>query len=177
MEYVMKIILKSSLIALLFASSQVSFGGTFVDSASVVSVDKVYKQVRVDEPFQDCYIKETVQSGDGSATNEIIGGIIGGAIGNQFGEGDGKEVMTLAGILMGASIANDAEKAAAAENGTRKVISEEVCETKVRQKIEKRLSHYKVTVDYNGREVSFSTKRRPYDDIVKIEVTVDGLNN
>ena len=78
----MKIILKSSLIALLFASSQVSFGGTFVDSASVVSVDKVYKQVRVDEPFQDCYIKETVQSGDGSATNEIIGGIIGGAIGN-----------------------------------------------------------------------------------------------
>ena len=172
----MKIILNSSLFAFLFSFSQMSFAGTFLDSASVISVDKVYKQVRVEEPYKECYIKETVQNtGDGSATNEIIGGIIGGAIGNQFGEGDGKEVMTLAGILMGASIANDAEKAAA--NGTQKVVSQEVCENKVRQKIEKRLSHYKVTVDYNGREVSFSTKRRPYDDIIKIEVTVDGLND
>ena len=172
----MKIILKSSLIAFLISSAQMSVAGTFLDSASVVSVDKVYKQVRVEEPYQECYIKETVQNnGDGSATNEIIGGIIGGAIGNQFGEGDGKEVMTLAGILMGASIANDAEKAAA--NGKQVVVSQEVCEKKVRQKIEKRLSHYKVTVDYNGREVSFSTKRRPYDDVIKIEVTVDGLNN
>ena len=172
----MKTILKSSSMLLLLSFSQLSLAGTFIDSASVVSVDKVYKQVRVEEPYKECYIKETVQnSGDGSATNEIIGGIIGGAIGNQFGEGDGKEVMTLAGILMGASIANDAEKAAA--KGTQTVVSQEVCENKVRQKIEKRLSHYKVTVDYNGSEVSFSTKRRPFDDVIKIEVTVDGLEN
>ena len=171
----MKIILKSSLIALLVSAFQISFAGTFIDSASVVSVDKVYKQVRVEEPYQECYIKETVQSGDGSATNEIIGGIIGGAIGNQFGDGSGQDAMTLAGIFLGASIANDAEKAAA--NGKQVVVSQEVCEKKVRQKIEKRLSHYKVTVDYNGREVSFSTKRRPFDEIIKIEVTVDGLDN
>ena len=172
----MKIILNTSLIAFLLSFSQTSLAGTFVDSASVVSVDKVYKQVRVEEPYKECYIKETVQNnGDGSATNEIIGGIIGGAIGNQFGEGDGKEVMTLAGILMGASIANDAEKAA--NNGTQKVISQEVCENKVRQKIEKRLSHYRVTVDYNGQEVSFSSKRRPFDEVIKIEVTIDGLDN
>ena len=172
----MKIILKSLILALLFSFSQMSIAGTYIDTASVVSVDKVYKQVRVEEPYKECYIKETVQNnGDGSATNEIIGGVIGGAIGNQFGEGDGKDIMTLAGILMGASIANDAEKAAA--NGTQTVVSQEVCENKVRQKIEKRLSHYKVTVDYNGSEVSFSTKRRPFDDLIKIEVTVDGLEN
>ena len=174
----MKIILKSSLITLLVSAFQASFAGTFIDSASVVSVDKVYKQVRVEEPYQDCYIKETIQSGDGSATNEIIGGIIGGAIGNKLAEDSsdtGKDVMTLAGIFLGASIANDAEKAAA--NGEQVIVSQEVCEKKVRQKIEKRLSHYKVTVDYNGREVSFSTKRRPYDDVIKIEVTVDGLDN
>ncbi len=172
----MKIILKSSFIVFLLSLSNMTIAGTFIDTASVVSVDKVYKQVRVEEPYKECYIKETIQnSGDGSATNEIIGGVIGGAIGNQFGDGDGKDIMTLAGILMGASIANDAEKAAA--NGTQKVISQEVCENKVRQKIEKRLSHYKVTVDYNGSEVSFSTKRRPFDDVIKIEVTVDGLEN
>ena len=171
----MKIIIKSSLIAFLFSVTQMSIAGSFVDSATVVSVDKVYKQVRVEEPYQECYIKETVQNnGDGSATNEIIGGIIGGAIGNQLGDGDGKEVLTLAGILMGASIANDAEKAAA--NGKQTIVSQEVCEKKVRQKIEKRLSHYKVTVDYNGTEVSYSSKRRPYDDVIKVEVTVDGLD-
>ena len=172
----MKIILKSSFFALLFSFSQMSIAGTFIDTASVVSVDKVYKQVRVEEPYKECYIKETVKNnGDGSATNEIIWGVIGGAIGNQFGDGDGKDIMTLAWILMGASIANDAEKAAG--NGTQKVVSQEVCENKVRQKIEKRLSHYKVTVDYNGSEVSFSTKRRPFDDVIKIEVTVDGIEN
>ena len=171
----MKIILKSSIIVIFLSVTQMSYAGSFIDSATVVSVDKVYKQVRVEEPYQECYIKETVQNnGDGSATNEIIGGVIGGAIGNQFGDGSGKDIMTLAGILMGASIANDAEKAAA--NGKQTIVSQEVCEKKVRQKIEKRLSHYKVTVDYNGTEVSFSSKRRPYDDVIKVEVTVDGLN-
>jgi len=170
----MKIILKSIIVISFFITSQLAFAGSFVDSATVTSVEKVYKQYRVDEPYQDCYIKETIQqNGDGSATNEIMGAILGGAIGNQFGEGDGNDAMTLAGIFLGASIANDAEKAA--KNGTQTVVSQEVCENKVRQKIEKRLSHYKVTVDYDGREVSFSTKKRPYDDVIKVEVTIDGL--
>ena len=171
----MKIFFKSLLTASLVSVSLISFAGSFIDSATVVSVDKVYKQVRVEEPYQECYIKETIQNnGDGSATNEIIGGVIGGAIGNKLGKGDGNDIMTLAGILMGASIANDAEKAAA--NGKQTIVSQGVCEKKVRQKIEKRLSHYKVTVDYNGTEVSFSTKRRPYDDLIKVEVSVDGLD-
>tara|TARA_B110000008_G_scaffold22529_1_gene20524 strand:- start:14 stop:529 length:516 start_codon:yes stop_codon:yes gene_type:complete len=170
----MKIVIKGSLIAFILSLSQMSFAGSFIDSATVDSVEKVYKQVRVEEPYQECYIKETVQnSGDGSATNEIIGGVIGGAIGNKLGKGDGNDIMTLAGILMGASIANDAEKASA--NGKKTIVSQEVCEKKVRQKIEKRLSHYKVTVDYNGTQVSFSSKRRPYDDVIKVEVSVDGL--
>ena len=150
-------ILKSLLVVYFSLLTQMSLAGSFIDSASVVSVDKVYKQVRVEEPYQECYIKETVQNnGDGSATNEIIGGVIGGAIGNKLGKGDGNDIMTLAGILMGASIANDAEKAAA--NGKQTIVSQEVCEKKVRQKIEKRLSHYKVTVDYNGQQIDGSTK-------------------
>ena len=171
----MRIILKSSLISIFLLTSQFSFAGSFVDSATVVSVEKVYKQYRVDEDYQDCYIQETVQTGDGSATNELMGAVIGGAIGNQFGDGDGKDALTLFGALMGASIANDAEKIANKKG--RKVIRQEVCETKTRQVIEKRLSHYLVTVDYAGRDVSFKTNRRPANDVIKIEVTVDGLGN
>ena len=171
----MQAILKYSLISLFVLTSQLSFAGSFVDSATVTSVEKVYKNYRVDEPYQECYIQETVQSGDGSATNELFGAVLGGAIGNKLGEGDGKDAMTLFGALMGASIANDAEKKA---NTTgQKIIRQEVCETKVRQVIEKRLSHYMVTVDYAGRDVSFKTNRRPSKDVIKIEVTVDGLGN
>lgn len=170
----MRIILKSIVVISFFITSQLAFAGSFVDSATVTSVEKVYKQYRVDEPYQDCYIKETLQTGDGSATNEIMGAILGGAIGNQFGEGSGKDVMTLAGIFLGASIANDAEKA----NSTGQVVvSQEVCENKVRQKIVKRLSHYKINVDYNGHNVSYTSNRRPYDDVVKVEVTISSLND
>jgi uncharacterized protein YcfJ len=171
----MKIILKSIVVISFFIASQLAFAGSFVDSATVNSVEKVYKQYMVEEPYQDCYIKETLQqSGDGSATNEIMGAILGGAIGNQFGEGDGKEAMTLAGIFLGASIANDAEKA----NSTGQVVvSQEVCENKVRQKIVKRLSHYKINVDYNGHNVSYTSNRRPYDDVVKVKVTISSLND
>jgi len=171
----MQAILKNSLITLFIFSSQLSFAGSFVDSATVTSVEKVYKNYRVDEPYQDCYIQETVQSGDGSATNELMGAVIGGAIGNKLGKGDGNDAMTLFGALMGASIANDAEKLA--NTSGKKVIRQEVCETKTRQVIEKRLSHYLVTVDYAGRDVSFKSNRRPSSDVIKIEVTVDGLGN
>ena len=55
----MKIILKSIVVISFFITSQLAFAGSFVDSATVTSVEKVYKQYRVDEPYQDCYIKET----------------------------------------------------------------------------------------------------------------------
>ena len=167
----MRNILKSLIIMSFILASQLTFAGSFVDSATVTSVEKVFKQYRVDEPYQECYIKETVQSGDGSATNELMGAVLGGAIGNKLGDGDGKDAMTIFGAFLGASLANDAEKA----NGTGTVVSQEVCENKVRQVIEKRLSHYRVTVDYDGREVPFSSKKRPYDDVIKIEVSVEGL--
>ena len=167
----MRNISKSLIIMSFILASQLTFAGSFVDSATVTSVEKVFKQYRVDEPYQECYIKETVQSGDGSATNELMGAVLGGAIGNKLGDGDGKDAMTIFGAFLGASLANDAEKA----NGTGTVVSQEVCENKVRQVIEKRLSHYRVTVDYDGREVSFSSKKRPYDDVIKVEVSVEGL--
>jgi len=171
----MKIILKSIVVISFFITSQLTFAGSFVDSATVTSVEKVYKQYRVDEPYQDCYIKETLQqSGDGSATNELFGAVIGGAIGNKFGEGDGKDAMTLFGALMGASIANDAEKA---NSKGQVIVSQEVCENKVRQKIEKRLSHYLIHVDYDGNDVSFASKKRPYDDVIKVKVTISSLDD
>ena len=171
----MNIIVKSLVLLSLFLSTQLVIAGSFTDYATVTSVEKVYKQYRVEEPYQECYIKEALQNqGDGSATNELFGAVVGGAIGNQFGEGDGNDAMTLFGALMGASIANDMEKT----NSTGQVVvSQEVCENKVRQRIEKRLSHYKVYVEYEGREVSFISKKRPFDDVIKVKVTISSLDD
>ena len=173
----MKIIVKSLILISLFLGTQLVIAGSYVDYATVTSVEKVYKQYRTEEPYQECYIKETLQNaGDGSATNEIIGAILGGAIGNKLGENSsdsGKDVMTLAGIVLGASMANDAEKA----NSTGQVmVSQEVCETKVKTSIVKKLSHYLVHINYEGRDLSFTSKKRPYDDVIKVKVTVDSLD-
>ena len=169
----MSMIKKGLVLTSLFLGTQLVMAGSFTDYATVTSVEKVYKQYMTEEPYQECYIKETLQNqGDGSATNEIMGAILGGAIGNKLGDGDGKEVMTLAGIVLGASMANDAEKA----NSTGKVVSQEVCETKVKNVIEKRLSHYLVHIDYEGRDLSFTSNKRPYDDVIKVKVTVSSLD-
>ena len=173
----MKIIVKSLVLISLFLGTQLAIAGSFTDYATVTSVEKVYKQYRTEEPYQECYIKETLQNqGDGSATNEILGAILGGAIGNKIAEDSsdsGKDVMTLAGIILGASMANDAEKA----NSTGQVVvSQEVCETKVKTSFVNRLSHYLVHVDYEGRDLAFTSNKRPSEDIIKVKVTVGSLD-
>jgi len=171
----MKIFMKSLIVLPLLLVAQFTLAGSFVDYATVTSVEKVYKQYQVKEPYQECYIKETLQNqGDGSATNEIVGAILGGAIGNKMGKGEGKEVMTLAGIVLGASLANDAEK----EKSTGQVVvSQEVCETKVRTSFEQRLDHYLVHIMYEGRELTYTTNKRPFEDVIKVRVTVTGLED
>ena len=147
-----------------------SFSGSFTDQAEIVSVNKIYKDNVIREPYDDCYIKETYQGdGDGSATNEIIGGIFGGIVGNQLGKGDGKDIMTLAGTILGASLAHDDE---VAKSTTGKVVSKEVCERKYRTITERRLSHYRVEYLYNGYNFTYNTKTRPNSNTVKVTVTV-----
>ena len=173
----MNIIVKSLLLISLFLGAQLVMAGSYTDYATVTSVEKVYKQYRTEEPYQECYIKETLQNqGDGSATNEIIGAILGGAIGNKIAEDSsdtGKDVMTLAGIILGASMANDAEKA---NSSGQVVVSQEVCETKVKTSYVKKLSHYLVYIDYEGRDLAFTSKKRPHDDVIKVKVTVSPLD-
>ncbi len=172
----MKIFIKSLIVLSLLLTAQFTLAGSFLDYATVTSVEKVYKQYIVEKPVQECYIKETLQnSGDGSATNEIVGAILGGAIGNKLGEGDGKDVMTLAGIVLGASLAHDEE--VANSSGSQVVVSQEVCETKVETSFERRLSHYLVHIIYDGHELTYTTKKRPFEDVIKVMITVTGLED
>ncbi len=175
----MKTFMKSLIVLPLLLTAQFVLAASFTDYATVTNVEKVYKQYRVEKPYQECYIKETLENqGDGSATNEIIGAILGGAIGNKLAEDSsdtGKDVMTLAGIVLGASLAHDDE--VANSSGEQVLVSQEVCETKVKTSFEKRLDHYLVHIIYEGRELTYTTKKRPFEDVINVRVTVTGLED
>jgi len=159
--------LKNFVLMTLVCSMQIAFAGSYTDKAQVVSIENVYRDHTIKQPYQDCYIKEFRQrvDGDGSATNEIFGSILGGAIGNQFGGGNGKKVMTVAGALLGASIANDSEREGYS------VVNKKICDTKYNYSTEKRFRHYLVTYKYNDNVYSYTTGNKPNMNI-RVRVNV-----
>lgn len=160
---------KIKIIILLLCLPFFSFAGSYTDIAKVMSVEDVYRNHTIRQPHQDCYTQQVRQGvdGDGSATNELVGGLLGGAIGNQFGKGKGKDVMTVAGALLGASIANDGERGY-------KTVNEQVCDTKYNYNTEKRFSHYLVKYQYNGKLYSYTTNNKPYANI-RVRVNINPL--
>ena len=108
-----------------------------------------YKNVIQQTPYRVEVCQDRVQhSGDGSATNELVGALFGGAIGNSFGKGDGKDAMTLFGALMGASLAHDDELA---KGPTRTVT---VCDVQTRyeESVSKVYSHSTLSFRAKGKE-------------------------
>ena len=111
-----------------------------------------YKTIIKQIPYRVEVCQDRVQpAGDGSATNELVGALFGGAIGNSFGKGDGKDAMTLFGALMGASLAHDDELKK--NPGTRTVT---VCDVQTRyeESTSKSYSHSTITFSSNGRKYS-----------------------
>ena len=109
-----------------------------------------YKSVVKQMPYEVEVCKRVRQgTGDGSATNEIIGAIFGGVVGNQFGEGDGKDAMTLAGIFLGASLAHDDELA----QGPGVITTKCYVETRYKESVHSKVySHSTLTFRINGRK-------------------------
>ena len=109
-----------------------------------------YKSVVKQVPYEVEVCKRVHQGvGDGSATNEIIGAIFGGVVGNQFGEGDGKDAMTLAGIILGASLAHDDELAQGPGVFTTRCYIETRYEESAYSKV---YSHSTLTFRINGKK-------------------------
>ena len=127
-------------------STSISQNTTHTVNAIVVDH---YKTVVKQMPYEVEVCKRVHQgTGDGSATNEIIGAIFGGAIGNQFGDGDGKDAMTLAGIILGASLAHDDELA----QGPGVITTKCYIETRYQESVHKVYSHSTLTFRSNGKK-------------------------
>ena len=127
-----------------------SMSATAATTVQQAKVTDTYKTIIKQIPYRVEVCQDRIQpAGDGSATNELVGALFGGAIGNSFGKGDGKDAMTLFGALMGASLAHDDELKN--NPGTRTVT---VCDVQTRyeESTSKVYSHSTLSFRANGKE-------------------------
>ena len=144
------------------------------DYAKVISVDPIVRYVTVTTPVRECWQETqhyTVQERPrGVAGRTLFGAILGGVIGHQFGSGRGNDAATVAGTLIGASVAN---KSAYAEHGyTTREYAKPVrrCETTYQSREEERIDGYNVIYRYNGQKYATRTPTDPGD---RIRIRVD----
>ena len=156
---------------------------TSYDYAKVVNVQPVYETYQVNNPVEQCY-QEQVQvkkrvpygSGNGSYTNEILGGVVGGVVGNQVGKvgsGKARDVVTVVGAVLGASVASDLERRHTRRKGLDNPSYETVehCEIKDSYTTERKISSYDVSYRYNGNVYHTKSNQHPGDRI-RVQVIV-----
>ena len=139
--------------------------------APVVSSRPVYREVRVNEPRQECRDERVVYRDQGSygsnPAGTILGGIIGGVAGHQIGGGRGRDVATALGAVIGAGIGSQSGR----NYGDNEHVSyQQRCDTVNAYRYEERVDGYDVTYRYNGR---LYNTRLPYDPGRRIALNVD----
>ncbi|MDB2705204.1 glycine zipper 2TM domain-containing protein [Pseudomonadota bacterium] len=143
--------------------------------ARVTHVETIYRSVRVSTPQRECYHQPRQRSRHSkthSYTSTITGGLIGGVIGNQFGGGNGKTMMTVAGTLLGGSIGRDI----AYQNNTLGYDREKQCYISKRYRQEQHIDGYEVTYRYQGQYYTTKMKQYPGKRI-PVEVSVRPVRN
>lgn len=158
-------------LALVLAASSVAWAETRTVYGRITHVEPIYSNVYVDVPQTVCYDIEVPVTGRTTAsTGDVLAGaIIGGAIGNQFGGGSGKDAATVLGAIIGADVAN--------KNG-RSVVTgyrvERECSTQYVSDVQTEISGWTVYYRWNDITGSFNTNRDNYvvGDRIPLNVTV-----
>ena len=139
----------------------------------VVSVEPVYREVRVSSPVRECYDEPVYHTESGrprSAGGMLAGGIIGGIIGHQIGDGRGRKLATAVGTLVGAQVGHDAVNGHRRHAEPELVGYREKCTTRHRVAYEEVVDGYDVTYKYRGRHYNIEM---PYHPGKRIKVRVD----
>lgn len=146
----------------ILATAMLAFTSTPVLAETVnATIEDHFRTVTRSVPTTErvCKIVEVpvYNRGQASTGDALVGAIIGGAIGNQFGGGSGKDAATVLGAIVGADVAN--------KKGGRDVIvgyrQEERCEnvTTYDRYSEEVYSHSTITFKDNGRRVTVQFQR------------------
>ncbi len=150
-----------------------SRSGAVYDYAKVLSVTPAVRYVTVTTPVKECWEDVEYYSVSnrepGRAGKTLFGAIVGGVIGHQFGGGSGQDVATIAGSLIGASMANRSfnNSGYSTSEYSRPVRR---CETNYQSHQEERIDGYDVIYSYHGRKYQ---TRTPFDPGKKLKIRVD----
>ena len=121
--------------------------------ARVVDVEPIVTFVDVETPQRRCWQEPVrryyTENRHNSIAPTILGGILGGVVGNQFGGGSGKDLLTVGGVLLGASVGYDVSHHQHNRGYTTQV--ETRCEVNYHHHQEQRTDGYRVTYVYNGQ--------------------------
>jgi uncharacterized protein YcfJ len=105
-----------------------------------------YKTVIEQNPYRVEVCKDVRIQGQASTGDTLFGALIGGAIGNQFGGGKGKDAATILGAIVGADVAN--------KNGKKPGGTQRQCQVETRYEETQRevYSHSTVTFYSDGQK-------------------------
>lgn len=146
-------ILVISTVGLALAASAADAHRRYVQ-ARVVAVQPIYETIVVQRPVQTCHreVVETYVSRPSVAGQTLAGAIVGAAIGRQFGDGHGRDALTLLGAAAGSAVAN--ERALRRQSGEVTVVREPVerCTTTYQRQAERQLTGYWVDYRHRGRQ-------------------------
>lgn len=133
--------------------------------AKVVSVQPLYREVRVSSPVRECWdepVYHTENRRQNSAGGMLAGGLIGGIIGHQFGKGRGNKLATAMGTIIGAQVGHDAV------NGKNHASSQttiagyrEQCNVRHQVSYEEVLDGYDVTYKFRGQRYQVEMPYHP----------------
>ena len=110
------------------------------------TVNDHYKTVIEQSPYRVEVCKDVRIQGQASTGDTLFGALIGGAIGNQFGGGKGKDAATILGAIVGADVAN--------KNGKKPGGTQRQCQIETRYEETQRevYSHSTVTFVSDGQQ-------------------------
>jgi len=163
------------------------YSNSAYDYARVVKVDPVIETYQVNHPVEKCWdervpVRERRHSRGGydSKTPEIFGAIIGGVVGNRIGKrggGKARDVATVAGAVLGGSIARDVKHKNRRhhEYGRYERTRYETvqhCEVKDSYTTKEEVIGYDVAYKYRGNVFHTQMDQHPGEKI-KVKVTVD----
>lgn len=145
------------------------------DYARVVDVDPIVRRVRVERPVQECWDETQYSESRPHISDPQVGGrtllgaVIGGVIGHQFGSGRGRDAATVAGAVIGSKVGYDAGARRVGSSGT-DTRTVQRCETRYEEQYEERVEAYDVEYVYNGRRYH---TQLPYDPGERVRIRVD----
>ena len=139
-------------------------------SSKVLNRTPIMESIQVSSPKRVCYQEQVVTQNTQSYTPSILGGIVGAAAGNQFGKGRGKDLATVAGGVLGASVGRDVQN----KNAQSHTALVERCHDEVEYRYEERVTGWRVTYEYNGQTYVTRTDSDPGENL-KLRVSVQPI--